>query len=372
MGLRGIAVAAVGSVLHSRTGLALLALYLLCSLAHLAFVVQTRRKKRQEFLADHGANEARWRPFVHREPPLTPLAVLLMVPMALLTPLRIAVMIVLYIVYFSTLRLYLLGVDMNKPLPADKFPFVLKYTQVMIRIFLGTFGIWHISVEGSLPPRPEICRYTLVCNHLSYMDILIMMTLLMPAFVAKIELRSLPSFGFLCKMVHCLFIDRRPGANGQAAAIADRQRKMMSEPGKYPPLLIFPEGTTTNGTALLEFRRGAFTTGAPVIPMLVDYPSPFGSLLTAGGFQLHWECITFLESMLCGLLCFALPVKVRFLPPHEPTPEEIASPALYARNVFQIMQKATGLKGAPLTYQDKVEYLEVIYGPFTKGAKRAD
>ncbi len=46
----------------------------------------------------------------------------------------------------------------------------------------------------------------------------------------------------------------------------------MNHPTGFPHLLIFPEGTTTNGQQLLEFQRGAFATGKPVQPMLLRYP----------------------------------------------------------------------------------------------------
>jgi hypothetical protein len=36
------------------------------------------------------------------------------------------------------------------------------------------------------------------------------------------------------------------------------ERQIASEEGKYPKLLIFVEGCTTNGTSLLQFKKGAF------------------------------------------------------------------------------------------------------------------
>merc|ERR1712110_1089287 len=37
------------------------------------------------------------------------------------------------------------------------------------------------------------------------------------------------------------------------------------------PLLVFPEGTTSNGKGLLEFRKGAFVAGKPIRPVLIKY-----------------------------------------------------------------------------------------------------
>ena len=37
----------------------------------------------------------------------------------------------------------------------------------------------------------------------------------------------------------------------------------------WPQLLIFPEGTTTNGQALVRFRTGAFSTGHSIQPLCI-------------------------------------------------------------------------------------------------------
>lgn len=40
----------------------------------------------------------------------------------------------------------------------------------------------------------------------------------------------------------------------------------------WPPIIIFPEGTTTNQEALISFKAGAFVPGVPVQPMTIKYP----------------------------------------------------------------------------------------------------
>lgn len=41
------------------------------------------------------------------------------------------------------------------------------------------------------------------------------------------------------------------------------ERIKLVEEGKMMPLLIFPEGTTTNGRALMKFKKGAFFSEKP-------------------------------------------------------------------------------------------------------------
>jgi len=48
------------------------------------------------------------------------------------------------------------------------------------------------------------------------------------------------------------------------------QRKASSN--RFPRVLLFPEGTTTNGRFLLSFQMGAFIPGYPIQPVVVRYP----------------------------------------------------------------------------------------------------
>lgn len=41
----------------------------------------------------------------------------------------------------------------------------------------------------------------------------------------------------------------------------------------WPQIMIFPEGTCTNGQALIEFKPGAFYPGQSVQPILIRYPN---------------------------------------------------------------------------------------------------
>jgi 1-acyl-sn-glycerol-3-phosphate acyltransferase len=58
---------------------------------------------------------------------------------------------------------------------------------------------------------------------------------------------------------------------GTAALIAAR-----ASDARYPPIFMFPEGTTSNGHCLLQFQRGAFVAGVPIIPVLLNYKYKVG------------------------------------------------------------------------------------------------
>ena len=55
---------------------------------------------------------------------------------------------------------------------------------------------------------------------------------------------------------------------------------------RYPQLCIAPEGTCSHGRCLLQFRRGAFLPGDPVLPVVLRYRwrhlNPAWTLLNEG------------------------------------------------------------------------------------------
>lgn len=116
------------------------------------------------------------------------------------------------------------------------------------------------EVEGELPGSAAAAgeRFeSVVCNHLSYIDILLMSAVRPFCMVAKTEVRAWPLLGWLTAQAGTVYVDRGgkpetyPGVN---AAMAEAYRSGL-------PVLFFPEGTTTDGLlpeGVLPFRRGLF------------------------------------------------------------------------------------------------------------------
>ena len=52
--------------------------------------------------------------------------------------------------------------------------------------------------------------------------------------------------------------------------IIDRQ-DLIEKTGKFAPLLVFAEGGTTNNTAIMKFKKGAFIAEKRCKPVLLDY-----------------------------------------------------------------------------------------------------
>ena len=93
----------------------------------------------------------------------------------------------------------------------------------------------------------------LVANHASWIDISILSSLSNISFIAKSEVANWPIFGFLAKMQDTLFIERKSiKANKQKNAI----RNILSK-GKR--LVLFPEGTSSDGNRVLNFKSSLFS-----------------------------------------------------------------------------------------------------------------
>ncbi|XP_065221461.1 glycerol-3-phosphate acyltransferase 4-like [Planococcus citri] len=98
-------------------------------------------------------------------------------------------------------------------------------------------------------------------------------------------------------------------------AVARRLRDHVSNP-KNPPILIFPEGTCINNTAVTQFKKGAFEVGATVFPIALKYNAlygdPFWNSSKQSGFQHVIEMMT----------SWAIKCDIYYLPPMERKPDE--------------------------------------------------
>lgn len=89
----------------------------------------------------------------------------------------------------------------------------------------------------------------LVSNHLSYLDILAISAATPAVFVSKADVRHWPLFGWLAKLAGTVFVEReRRTQVGQV----NRQIQQALDEGAL--VVLFPEGTSTNGEDVIPFR----------------------------------------------------------------------------------------------------------------------
>jgi 1-acyl-sn-glycerol-3-phosphate acyltransferase len=116
-------------------------------------------------------------------------------------------------------------------------------------LLLKIFGI-RLKLSGELvKDRPLL----LVANHVSWLDIVVFGAVAPLSFVAKSEMSRWPIFGSLARLQRTVFVRREERRNShiQANEIAERltAREVM---------VLFPEGTTTDGNRLEAFKTSLF------------------------------------------------------------------------------------------------------------------
>lgn len=146
------------------------------------------------------------------------------------------------------------------------------------RVIFRRWGRWtsaalnvHVELIGDPPRRPCI----LVCNHLSYLDIIVLGGYFDAVFVSKAEVADWPVVGRITRSAGTIFVQRErkrdlPAVNQQiAAALAAGDT-----------VVIFPEGTSTKGESVAPFRgpllAQAAASGQPVSYASISYRTPEG------------------------------------------------------------------------------------------------
>jgi lyso-ornithine lipid O-acyltransferase len=115
------------------------------------------------------------------------------------------------------------------------------------RVVMAALGI-HCKILGNAPASGLV-----VCNHLSYLDIVILSAVMPCFFVSKVEIDRWPFFGKAARTGGTIFINRSSRAS--AAAVA---RQIAERLALQFPVLVFPEGTSSDGSTVLRFHTALF------------------------------------------------------------------------------------------------------------------
>jgi 1-acyl-sn-glycerol-3-phosphate acyltransferase len=101
-----------------------------------------------------------------------------------------------------------------------------------------------VTVSGEIPRQGLV-----VANHLGYLDIPVFAQFMPCAFVAKSEVRHWPLLGALATLANSVYVDRR---NAKDLTLTANQLKQRLQ--QHLPVILFPEGTSSDGSRVLPFR----------------------------------------------------------------------------------------------------------------------
>lgn len=154
--------------------------------------------------------------------------------------------------------------------------------QVFCRRLCRTHGLI-AHVLGSFPSEPTI----LACNHLSYLDPIVLLALRPCVPIAKVEVAGWPMLGQILSELGIVFVHR---GNPVSGAVALRRAERALDEGVS--VLNFPEGTTTYGDDVLPFHRGIFglaqRVGTSVTPVSLRFEPREAAWVGDQGFLPHY------------------------------------------------------------------------------------
>ncbi|XAR61792.1 Plasmalogen synthase [Bertholletia excelsa] len=277
---------------------------------------------------------------------------LLVISFLTVVPIRVALALSVLVLYYLICRACTL---FSEPNPEDeeggyahvggwRRSVIIWCGRVLSRIMLFVLGFYWITetyripdVEGRFstetcygnqteePGRPG----AVISNHISYLDILYHTYSSFPSFVAKRSVANLPLVGLISKCLGCVYVQRESKSSKGVSGVVDKRVREAHQNSSAPMMMLFPEGTTSNGEYILPFKTGAFLSKAPVLPVILRYPYQ--------RFSPAWDSISGVRHIILLLCQFVNYVEVTRLPIYYPSQQEKDDPRLYAANVRKLI-----------------------------------
>jgi 1-acyl-sn-glycerol-3-phosphate acyltransferase len=157
-------------------------------------------------------------------------------------------------------------------IPADhttKRMAAIRTTSGFARIVLNLFGV-RIRVKHRERLRKTSEARLIVSNHLSYIDVLILSSLLPSVFITSVELKNTVLLGTLARLNASLFVERR-----KRSGLKHEIENIVLVLGQGISVALFPEGTTSNGDQVQPFKNSLFDaavlTHTEILPICLCY-----------------------------------------------------------------------------------------------------
>ncbi|MEM7695210.1 MAG: lysophospholipid acyltransferase family protein [Pseudomonadota bacterium] len=146
------------------------------------------------------------------------------------------------------------------------------------RVALRLVGV-RVHLHGAASEKRPLL---LIANHASWLDICVLGSVMELSFISKSEVASWPVFGLFAKLQRSVFVKRE--ARAKTGKVANEIAARLSE---GDVLVLFGEGTSSNGIHVLPFRtalvggaaqaaREASAGGVTVQPVAINYTQIHG------------------------------------------------------------------------------------------------
>jgi 1-acyl-sn-glycerol-3-phosphate acyltransferase len=180
-----------------------------------------------------------------------------------------------------------------------------------------TLRVFSVQTDSAGPP-PQ--AGLLVCNHLSYLDILVLVSLTPAVFVSKAEVKHWPVFGWFARLAGTLFVDRT-----RRSDVTRMNTLIENSLAAGNVLVLFPEGTSWNGSEVLPFKSSLLEpvvgTRHPISVGFLKYSLADGD---AANDVCYWGDATFFPHLLKLMTKAHIHAHVHFAPVAHPASERKA------------------------------------------------
>ena len=212
----------------------------------------------------------------------------------------------------------------------------------MARMNARVIGFYHISVKGKMAESSE-APVVVFAPHTSFVDGFTACWVGKQTFVSRVENAKLPLIGPGIRLIQPIFVTRE--AKGSRQTVVKEIKRRAADPS-WPAVAMFPEGTCTNGQALITFKPGAFYPGLPVQPVYMKYTNKFDYTTWTWEGPPTWK-------LLC-IMCAQVfnKAEIHILPVYNPSEEEKEDPFLFARNVRNYMANYAKIPYTDHSFED--------------------
>jgi len=208
------------------------------------------------------------------------------------------------------------------------FAFILPVNKYKKRkILTKIYGFWgaaflkllrvKVNLTGNSYSKEK--TWYIMSNHVSFLDIIIIMTNFRTAFITSMEMKKRFLLGQICTVAGCLFVDRR-----KITTLKNEIPEISGALKNNLNVCFFPEATCANGVELLPFKAALMSavagTGAEILPLSIMYKKINKRPFTTDDFREigYFGGMKFAPQFIKLLALKSLEVDVEILEPFDP------------------------------------------------------
>ena len=197
----------------------------------------------------------------------------------LIIPVRVILILVTLLLAYvvSSVALYNLSEKEKSEKPIA--PYWIKLSQKVVEFLFRTsvrICGFSVTVKGERASAEE-APILVAAPHSGFFDAFALFWSKTPYLVSREENSKMPILGKCLELGQPILVKREdPNSRQNTVQEIVRRTNLHNHPDpaeRWPQLLIFPEGSTSNRKALMSFKLGAFYPGKPVQPVLLRYPN---------------------------------------------------------------------------------------------------